>query len=454
MIKKKFSIRLQKIVTSYFKGQFDSSFSALKKLSEESQDFISGEDSRALRQVMSVFYLGQLLDLPSLHGILLAHDIPLTTHQVKYKRLCNKLTNNKLRTIFESIFADVLRKKLIELSIKSDATWSRMEVTAVLDDSVFRQWLDLVFGDDDYYKSWFSGQIGRTAQGYKVLTFGVVIEGVFYPLFLDFVKIGVKIGTKNDAQHIPTAVRAVEKWGKFIAEIEKEGTKIRKIPLSCDNGYSSSLLETACSDNNLDYISVPKKNNLISFYEPQKHDTFEMSIAQFIETEFLPQEDRHNLEQKDEQKDEKDEKEPFVIRKRAFYKVMGMVVTFLFFRLNGSKKVAVIYCPNENMTAKTLRRRWFQRTQIEQFFRMLKHTLNIQAAKTTNKDEFEIKLFRFSFIALHAQLFTRFVRKKIPDYKRFGFEQIRRCILFKLKNIDILDKLMKYLFHPKAYLND
>ena len=75
---------------------------------------------------MSVFYLGQLLDLPSLHAILLAHDIPLTTHQVKYKLLCNKLTNNKLRTIFESIFADVLRKKLIELSGKSDATWSQI----------------------------------------------------------------------------------------------------------------------------------------------------------------------------------------------------------------------------------------------------------------------------------------------------------------------------------------
>ena len=399
---------------------------------------------------MSVFYLGQLLDLPSLHAILLAHDIPLTTHQVKYKLLCNKLTNNKLRTIFESIFADVLRKKLIELSGKSDATWSRMEVTAVLDDSVFRQWLDLVFGDDDSYKSWFSGQIGRTAQGYKVLTFGVVIEGVFYPLFLDF----VKIGAKNAAQHIPTAVRAVEKWGKFIAEIKKEGTEIRKIPLSCDSGYSSSLLEKACSGNNLDYISVPKKNNLISFYEPNKHDIFEMSIAQFIETEFLPQEQRHNLEQKDKEKDEKDEKEPFVIRKRAFYKAMGMVVTFLFFRLNKSKKVSVIYCPDKNITAKTLRRRWFQRTQIEQFFRMLKHTLNIQAAKTTNKDEFEIKLFRFSFIALHAQLFTRFVRKKIPAYKRFGFEQIRRCILFKLKKIDILDKLLKYLFQQKAYLND
>ena len=138
---------------------------------------------------MSVFYLGQLVDLPSLNAILLAHGITSNRHQCQYNNLCKRLTNNKIRLLFECIFAHVLESKLVELSAKSDSTWSRMEVTAVLDDSIFRQWLENM-ADDGYFKSWFSGQIGRTTYGFKVLTFGVVIEGVFYPLFLDFVKKG------------------------------------------------------------------------------------------------------------------------------------------------------------------------------------------------------------------------------------------------------------------------
>ena len=423
---------MQKIVRHYFNGEFDSSFTALRALDSET---ISVGDSRDIQKVLGIFYLGQLLDLPSYHSILFAHGITSTNPQNRYNILCKELTNNKLRLIFESILAELLSRKLVELRAKSDSTWSRMEVTAVLDDSIFRQWLDNMT-DDDYFKSWFSGQFGRTAYGFKVLTFGVVIDGVFFPLFIDF----VKKGAPKDAQHIPTAVKAVEKWGEFVAKLRKLGVLLPTIPLSCDSGYSDKRLEAACATNGLTYISVPKKNHKIIY------ENTEINLSTFIDTVFLPAEVDHDLSEKDKKKDEKT---PFLIRKRCFYKALGKEMTFLFFRLNGSKTVSVIYCNDKNITAKSLRRHWFQRTQIEQFFRLIKHTLKISAAKTTNKDQFELKLFRFVFIGLHTQLFTRFVRKKNKKWRRLGFEQIRRLIIFELNKIDILEDLLKTPFARK-----
>ena len=72
----------------------------------------------------------------------------------------------------------------------------------------------------------------------------------------------------------------------------------------------------------------------------------------------------------------------------------------------------VIYCYDKTIFANTLRLHWFKRTQIEQFFRLLKHTLQIVQAKTSTKHEFECKLLRFAWIALHTQLLTRYLRKR------------------------------------------
>lgn len=426
---------MKKIVRNYFNGEFQSSFTALRVLEE---GFLSDADAHDIKKIMSIFYLGQLVDLPSLHAILFAHNISSKNPQNRYKDLCKRLTNNKLRLIFESIFAQVLESKLLELASKSESTWSRMVVTAVLDDSIFRQWLDNM-ADDEFYKSWFSGQIGRTVYGFKVLTFGVVIDGVFFPLFLDF----VKKGAKGDAQAIPTAVKAVEKWGQFVARLKKLGMSLPiqgNIPLSCDSGYSDKRLEQACTDNGLTYISVPKKTHNIL------HENEKINLSKFIETVFLPAEEAHKLTQKDLKKQDKT---PFLIRKRSFYNALDKDVTLLFFRLNNSKSVSVIYCNDKNIMTKSLRRHWFQRTQIEQFFRLLKHTLKIAQPKTTNKDEFEIKLLRFAFIGLHTQLFTRFVRKKCKKLKKLGFEQIRRLIVFELNKIDILEDLLKTPFAKK-----
>ena len=59
-----------------------------------------------------------------------------------------------------------------------------------------------------------------------------------------------------------------------------------------------------------------------------------------------------------------------------------------------------------------------QRTYIEQFFKILKHVLEIQESRTRDKDGFSFKFLRFAFIGFHVQQLVRFLRKKIKDWGR------------------------------------
>jgi hypothetical protein len=105
----------------------------------------------------------------------------------------------------------------------------------------------------------------------------------------------------------------------------------------------------------------------------------------------------------------------------------------IFFRLNGSKKVSTVYCTDLNISAKTLRRRWFQRTQIEQFFRMMKDTLKIQHSKSTDKDTFTKKLVTFLFKATFAYRFRNFARKH-KGLKKVAFSKL--IFFFVNYNVD------------------
>ncbi len=125
----------------------------------------------------------------------------------------------------------------------------------------------------------------------------------------------------------------------------------------------------------------------------------------------------------------KKKKTPFIHRFKATYCAQNREVTLLAFRLNGSKKVSIIYSTEKSVFAKTLRRHWFQRTYIEQFFKLLKHVLKIQEARVKTKNEFHIKLLRFAFVAFHAQKLVKFIRKTFKQFDKFGFITIQRTLI-------------------------
>jgi hypothetical protein len=128
--------------------------------------------------------------------------------------------------------------------------------------------------------------------------------------------------------------------------------------MSCDSGYNDTNLAQTCEDNHLIYISVPKKSHYIEVGGKRK------KLSEVAEKDFIIVEKQHQLQEKDLPDAEKT---VFTYRFRAKYLCKNQSVTFLAFRLNGSKKVSIIFSSDKKIFAKTLRRHWFQRTYIEPY---------------------------------------------------------------------------------------
>ncbi len=427
---------LLKAAHSFFKNQ-------LKK----SQDLITtipiaGLDPEELAQLGKfhiLFFLGQLLGLPTLRSILKMHGIESNTLQIKYSALCKQLTHLKLKQIYEFLFQQNFSAKITELGLLSDSEWSKANVTTIVDASVFMQFLQSMKSLDadtaGFWGKWYSGQTKTAVYGFKVLTFGVTIQDVFYPLFLEYVK-----KNDSDSSEIALSCRLLERFDKMWREMRLKQSELpEKVHLSCDNGYSHKDVIQACNKCNLILICVPKKNHLFKIGDTQKN------LSKWIESEFLDKEAAF-LAESPNNKEAKLVKKPFILRIKAYYNALKEEVILLIFRLNGSKKVTVIYSlekQSPSIFGKTMRHHWFARTQIEQFFKLLKHVLKIKEPKSQTKFEMTCKLYRFFVMAIEAQRFRDFMRKQCPFLKKCGFKQMVRYITFHLNKIEMLEELLK-----------
>ena len=146
--------------------------------------------------------------------------------------------------------------------------------------------------------------------------------------------------------------------------------------------------------------------------------------------------------------DQKNKDEHFTMRLKINYVSLNTALIILIFRFQKSQKVSVIYTTDLNIKAKTLRHRWFQRTHIEQFFRLLKDTLKIQLSKSTDKNSFVKKFAIKLFQALHVQLFRNYCRRKFRFFKKFAFPTIR---LLLIANLDMREIFKKYLMFDSTF---
>jgi hypothetical protein len=189
--------------------------------------------------------------------------------------------------------------------------------------------------------------------------------------------------------------------------------------------------ECGKQENDLTYISVPRRNNIFVI------DDKKMKLNEFIETEFLAGEKAHKESQKHLREEEKT---AFALRKKGYYQSQKRIVTLLFFRFNGSEKVSIIYTTSQTIFAKTLRRHWFNRTYIEQFFKTLKHVLKISEARTRNKEGLENKILQFAFLAIEVQKIIKFLRRKFSLFKGKGFISLQRILCSEQEIISLLQK--------------
>jgi hypothetical protein len=546
--KKKIRKILSLVTKKYFAGKYEASlniFDELPQLLPPTSDFTQAQ-SNQLKKLLRIFYLGQLVGLPTLNTILQRFEIKSNKEQVNYNKLCKKLSNSLIHQIFEYVFEVTLSEALKQGCSKHDSTWSRELLTIVLDDSVFKQWLDQQGATEKFeccYSRFFSGQCGQMVYGFQVVTLGVSIGGVLYPLYfkcvkkkadsllstaekatkqkkksnkkpvkgrkvakkrrisrkkqqkiakqpVQSVKVAVKVAkaadstaqisgkllTKSEKQAakianeiakttlkaqkqankvanaaaklelqlqkqadkatkaaakiaakaqtdkgtIQVANELVDKLGIFLNKLANQGCVLPTLHFSCDSGYSHVSLANTCAKYKFIYISVPKKNHIFQI------NGVSIKLSDWIANVFIPAEKAEKAK-KTEQKsqlsavsDKKIEKNAFTMRFTGFYESQNTTVTLLAFRLNDSNTVSVIYTPNKTIMKKTLRRHWFQRTYIEQFFKLLKHVMCIQQSITPNKHLFEVKLLRFAFVALHLQKLIRAARKKYPALMQKG----------------------------------
>ena len=439
--KKNFRRVVFPLVEKYFRGTYESSLNIFDVVQLELNDVhFTAVEGGQLKKLLQLFYLGQLVGLPTLHSILHQYGLSSNNHQINYIKLCKKVSHSILHKIFESVFEHEVLCQLQNMSEKDSSCWSRELVTAVLDDSIFKQWhnsQDIAKDFEGCFGKFFSGQFMAAVYGFKVVTFALSIDGVIYPVYFDYVK---KAPSKSDKVDKATKIAAglVEKWGLFLEKAKKKGVLIPKLHFSCDSGYSDLVLSQTCESNKLTYISVPKKSHLFEITD-RKGRVSKSNLEDWVKDVFLQKEQKHELAQA---KLDKKDRKAFIYRFKAFYCSQKREVTLLAFRLNGSKKVSIIYSTSKNIFAKTLRRHWFQRTYIEQFFKLLKHVLKIQEARVKTKQEFQTKLCRFAFVALHAQKLLKYLRTKNKKYQKYGLITMQRWLIKEKKMDDLLQQIL------------
>lgn len=298
------------------------------------------------------------------------------------------------------------KEKYLKLISTSDSTQSRAEMTIVNDESVFKMWLsDSV--ESSAYGKYFSGQIKRSVYGMKVCLLGICIENRFYPL--DSI-----LFSKGDRTDL-LSMGLLDNLKKWIVEIAPKST-LPHLYLSVDSGYHSSKLIAHCKHLGISLICVPKGSHKV-LYEGKSLNINALKEV-FIKKECLAKQEKTGTEGLDE---------AFTWRVRVKYESLAIEVTLLVFRFNRSKKVSVIYSPDLEIKAKTLRRRWFQRTHIEQFFRLMKHSLKIQESKVENQEQFLKKFAMTGMKAMSWMQVRDWVRKR-TKLKKMTYVEICRFI--------------------------
>ncbi len=286
-----------------------------------------------------LIHIGSFFGEHTLSGLLKSVNVNNTK-----SKFWQKISNKTLLNWMVLLWREGLKAVYIDLCSKSDATKSRVEMTIINDESVFKTWLSDTT-ESSAYGSFFSGQVQKCVYDMKISLLGVCIESRFYPL--DYVLFNK--GDKTDL----LCNGLLDKLTKWFVEISPKKTSLH-LHLSVDSGYHSKALIEHCQQLSITLICVPKDNHKINYEDKVLNIKRLREIYIEKESEYLEKNGSSSESVK-----------AFTWRISVRYASLGITVTLLVFRLNRSKKVSVIYSPNLIIKAKTLRRRWFQRTHIE-----------------------------------------------------------------------------------------
>ncbi|MEM8527798.1 MAG: hypothetical protein AAGG68_24360 [Bacteroidota bacterium] len=423
----KYRKSFKKALSLYCDGRLEQSSVLLNELINRR---IDDRTRNKIKKVLLLLLLGELYGINTLQNLLDSYKISSNNYQKIWSKLsCNYLVGLMNEWLWK-LFSTEFEKRLSQ----SASTHSRQKLTLVLDGSIFKQWLqNEEFGK--YFGKYYSGQYGCAVYGFNVILCGMVIGEVFYPLHFRLRK-----KTEKDTE---VALQVLSKVYQKLSKIAR--SKDQSLPtlyFSVDSGFRSKALLNYCDANKLIYIGVPEVTHKVCVkgkWQKIGH----------LKEEFKQKEAAHYSQNSNSD-------EPYTWRVRATLNCLNRAVTLLLFRLNGSRKVSVIFSNDFNIKAMTLRRHWFERTKIELLFRLIKHNFKIQQSTVRNRLGFMKKL-SFAFVkSVYAQYFTQIVKKTDPKLKRLGFEGIRKQLIFHQIGRHTLDNLMMHddLLHNDFKITD
>jgi len=377
--------------------------------------------------------LGELFGHHTLTGLLKSVGIQSNQKNKKWSKLSHRQLFKWLNLYLKQAFLDDFKVLLV----KSDSTWSRQNITVVGDESVFRQWLEgLKKEDDPYYGKYFSGQFCKSVWGYKSSVWGVMFNDRFYPIEIKF------LSTDDTCSSI--AQSCFETVSTFLLKC-LEGYEKPLLHVSVDSGFNNKELLLKIESKGFVPICVPKNSHIIEYNGNRLKISELKEIYKEKEEAFTlkcEKEKALKLKSGEPISPENGQAQAFVWRQKVQYQMHGKNVILLLFRLKNSNKVSVVFTTDLNAKAITIRRHWFTRTSIEQFFRLMKTTLKLQESKSENYQGFVKK---FSLTCLKAcfvlDLRNR-VRAKVHGMKKATWVDIRRILSLNL-GVEWLENLMK-----------
>lgn len=415
--------------SNYIDGKVPECFSILSSISESD---LEGLDKSLFQKTLILLFVGEFFGCHTLNQI-------LTVEMVKSGTWHTRLASLTYRQIELAVCAMLKEEALhamTDLAKKSESSWSRAAVSLVIDDSIFKQWLTHGKVDPataEFFDRYFSGQSKSTVYGFRITLCGLAIDDTFYPMYFTLTK-----KADNTRQIACDLLNQAHKDISLMCE--KEKLTLPNLFLSVDSGFHGLELLNLCATFGtttlpITLVGVPKNNHIIKIQATKETPKFRGKLPEFIDKHFKIAETKFY-------KDPNNKEEHFTMRLKINYLSVDTELIILIFRFKKSQKVSVIYTTDLNIKAKTLRHRWFQRTHIEQFFRILKDTLKIQLSKSTDKNGFVKKFCIKLFQALHIQLFRNYCRRKFRFFRKLAFPTIR---LLMIANLDIHEIFEKYL---------
>lgn len=418
---------LEAAFSSYVDNKVSACFALLSELDAAA---LAGLDKSLFQKTLLLLFIGELFGCHTLNQIL---TVQMKSSGSWHKRLAS-LSYQQIELGVCALLKDTALRTLTELGKKSESSWSRSTVSLVIDDSVFKQWLTCGLSDPNtvaFFDRYYSGQSNSTVYGFRITLCGLAIDQTFYPMYFTLTK-----KTDNTRQ---TACNLLTLAHKDISLVcKKEKLTLPNLFLSVDSGFHGSELLTLCASFDttalpVTLVCVPKNNHLVEIKATKSTPFFRGKLPEFIDKYFKVAETVFY-------EDPANSAEHFTMRLKINYLSVDKQLIILIFRYRKSQKVSVIYTTDLNIKAKTLRHRWFQRTHIEQFFRILKDTLKIQLTKSTDKNGFVKKFCIKLFQALHIQLFRNYCRKKYRYLKNKAFPEIRLLMITNLDTNKIFEK--------------